>query len=292
MKLLSFGEIVWDIYPDKESLGGAPLNLAVHAAIQGMDTWLASAVGDDELGRRAISAARHFGVNVSSVTVLSGRETARCMVNCDENTKPTYLLPDETTFDTIALPKEPSTVDIVSFGTLALRSSHNRSVIKTILENVSHRCVFVDINLRAPFYSKNAILFCLENANILKMSEEEVSILSAQLGYIVTDAENVAKRLAKEHPNLELVLVTCGGVGAVCYEVKTERIYRCEATKTQVLSTVGAGDSFSASFLVCYFAEGSIMNALKHAADVSALVCANTEVFSEKIRAEINERIV
>ena len=63
MKILSFGEIIWDVYPDKRHIGGAPLNLAAHAKKQGAEAYLMSAVGDDELGKKALSALDGFGVN-------------------------------------------------------------------------------------------------------------------------------------------------------------------------------------------------------------------------------------
>ena len=54
MKILSFGEIIWDVYPHKKCIGGAPLNFAAHASRAGAESYLLSSVGNDELGREAI----------------------------------------------------------------------------------------------------------------------------------------------------------------------------------------------------------------------------------------------
>lgn len=51
MKILSFGEIIWDMYPDKKTLGCAPLNFAAHSVLFGHTVYLASAVGETDLGR-------------------------------------------------------------------------------------------------------------------------------------------------------------------------------------------------------------------------------------------------
>ena len=33
--VLVFGEIIWDVYPDKSCIGGAPLNFAAHFVREG-----------------------------------------------------------------------------------------------------------------------------------------------------------------------------------------------------------------------------------------------------------------
>ena len=54
MKILAFGEILWDIFPNKKCIGGAPLNFAAHAAKQGSEAYILSAVGQDTFGDEAI----------------------------------------------------------------------------------------------------------------------------------------------------------------------------------------------------------------------------------------------
>ena len=67
MRLLAFGEILFDCYPDKRFLGGAPLNLAAHAVRCGAEAFLLSAVGKDKAGREAIHGAKAFGVRTDFI---------------------------------------------------------------------------------------------------------------------------------------------------------------------------------------------------------------------------------
>ena len=60
--ILTFGEIIWDVYPDKKLIGGAGLNFAAHCAKSGTKSYMISAVGNDELGFDAITYAEDFGV--------------------------------------------------------------------------------------------------------------------------------------------------------------------------------------------------------------------------------------
>ena len=71
MRILSFGEIIFDIYPDRECIGGAPLNFAAHACREGADAYLLSAVGNDILGNRALEFLNKIGIFTDYVSVKS-----------------------------------------------------------------------------------------------------------------------------------------------------------------------------------------------------------------------------
>ena len=103
MKLLSFGEIIWDVFPDAAHIGGAPLNFAAHAAMQGVDSYVLSGIGHDELGHRAIEEIATLGVNTSLVSVCD-RPTGQCIVTLDENAVPSYNVLSDTAYDLIEAP--------------------------------------------------------------------------------------------------------------------------------------------------------------------------------------------
>ena len=48
--VFSFGEIVWDIFPEEKKLGGAPLNFAYYIGKLGGNSRIVSALGNDDLG--------------------------------------------------------------------------------------------------------------------------------------------------------------------------------------------------------------------------------------------------
>ena len=62
MKILSFGEIIWDVYETEKFIGGAPLNLAAHCSKQGAESFMLSAVGNDDLGKCALEEVKGFNV--------------------------------------------------------------------------------------------------------------------------------------------------------------------------------------------------------------------------------------
>ena len=181
MKLLSFGEIIWDVFPNGAHLGGAPLNFAAHAAMQGADAYILSAGSADELGKRALLEIGELGVKTDCVSI-SKKATGSCIVKLNEKGVPSYDLVRDTAYDDISLPDVSNAdgFDVLAFGTLALRDRHNREILKELIAKVDFPVIFSDLNIRAPFYSKESILFCLENANILKISDEELKAANEQ----------------------------------------------------------------------------------------------------------------
>ena len=60
LTVVSIGEILSDVFPHSERLGGAPFNFAVHAHRLVHEVLFVSAVGDDRRGRRALEQLEHL----------------------------------------------------------------------------------------------------------------------------------------------------------------------------------------------------------------------------------------
>lgn len=277
MNLLSFGEIVWDIFCDNRYLGGAPFNFAAHSVALGAKVGLVSAVGDDELGKTTIKQIEGFGINTEYISVISGKETGKCLVTLNENAVPTYEIVDDAAYDHIQMPKLNENIDVIAFGSLAIRREKNKSVLKALLDRYSFSEVFVDINIRAPYYSAESIMFCLENATILKISEEELSTVTEIVFGETLCSENATKKISKNFNHMKTVIITRGEKGSFCYDCKTSELFVADAVQAKVVSTVGAGDSFGAAFLAMYMENKSYDKCLEFAAEISALVCSQAE---------------
>lgn len=287
-KILSFGEIIWDVFPDGEAvIGGAPLNFAAHAVKCGLSASLLSAIGSDPLGEKALQALKKLGVD-SSFVLNAALPTGRCIVTL-HNGSPSYevcrpaaydrILPTQKTLDQI----NAHHFDAFCFGTLAARESESRQALQTVLDTCAFGKIFCDINLRPDCYDEESVALCFSHANLLKISEEEEPLLAAFPFYRKLCPNGLANHidsLFAAYPALELILFTKGSEGAVIYQrdgSKTE-IAPC---KTQVVSTVGAGDSFGASFLSAYLNGATIEEAGALAARISAFVVSHKEAVPE-----------
>ncbi len=284
MKILSFGDIIWDVYPDKACIGGALLNFSAHVAKSGATSLLMSAVGDDKLGRDALCKLKKFGVDTKYVSVDKTRPTGQCRVTLDENAVPTFCLLDNVAYDNIVLTEDALAehFDAVAFGSVPIRHNDNADTLMCLIKNGNAGKVYCDVNLRAPFYTKETTDFCLKNSDILKVSEVELEyVITDLLGKKANGYDEALDILCSAYKNIELVLLTCGEEGAYAYLAKEKRSFFCPSKKVDVVSTVGAGDSFGATFLVEYLSGKDIPLCLEAATERAAYVVSHMDAVPE-----------
>ena len=104
MRVLVFGEVLWDVFPDQKAIGGAPLNFAAHLLKLGCNARIVSAVGDDELGQETLATIRQLGLDTSYVSVIP-RPTGVARVTLDEHGAPSYELVRDVAYDFIPFPR-------------------------------------------------------------------------------------------------------------------------------------------------------------------------------------------
>ncbi|MCJ7626241.1 MAG: carbohydrate kinase [Anaerolineaceae bacterium] len=280
MKLLSFGEILWDIIGKQQHLGGAPFNLAVHAARCGMDAGIVSALGTDALGTQALQATTEHHVDPRFIQVLQDYPTGRVDVTVSAQGQPDYVIHEHVAFDHIAM-DEPTieaivaqAYDVFCFGTLVQRCEASRSSLVHLLERLrSTPCrIFCDVNLRQHYYHPSVLEFCLDACHILKLNEDEVAVLGQMFFHKTFSAlEEVCSALAHAK-DIDIILVTLGPRGAGLFAQGT--FYRVPGLSVQVADTVGAGDAFSAKFLSHYLNSGDLMGAIERANALGAYVAS------------------
>ena len=205
VKALSFGEILWDIYPDERFIGGAPLNFAAHLARHGGDISMLSAVGNDPWGAETLVAVRRLGIGGKYLAVSAGKQTGRCLVTLSEDGTPSYDLLQDVAYDYIRCDGLAESFDLLYFGTLALRSGYNLHTLERLLAENAFGEIFVDVNIRLPFCSAEVLSFCVENATVLKVSTEELPTVLELLGMALEDdPPALMSALAQRFPKLKL----------------------------------------------------------------------------------------
>lgn len=279
MKILSFGEVLWDVFESGEFIGGAPLNFAAHLAKMGENAYILTSVGKDALGTKTIEKINDFGVKTDYLSVVNTLETGKCLVTLDNNKIPQYNLLNNVAYDKILSENIPDDFNVLYFGTLALRNEFNRSALNKLLDSHCFKEVFVDVNIRPPFFSNDTVEFAVKNATILKISDEELPIISRLLS--INCENDFAKNLCEKYRNLKLVIVTRGENGSYCFDADQNREYTAESVKVSVASTVGAGDSFSAAFLHKFLSGYDIGHCLNFASKVAAFVVSETEAIPD-----------
>lgn len=284
MKILAIGEIIFDIFGNDAAIGGAPLNFCAHCVACGTQAALVSGVGSDEYGSAALKYLHSFGVEPCFVC-RNELETGKCIVSV-ENGNPSYNVLRPAAYDSIQTDIsaiKAYSADVFAFGTLVQREEKSRNAVKAILRNCSFDNIFCDVNLRKGCYDAESCRLCLENATILKLSSEEEPLL-AQFGFYESDnnQEKLLKNIAKSFGNIRLILYTKGEKGSVIFDAANGRYEYFSALKTTVVSTVGAGDSYSAAFLCEYLKSGDIAKAGEAGTKLSAYVVSVKEAIPQK----------
>lgn len=273
--VVGIGEALWDMLPAGKQLGGAPANFAFHVSQFGLQSRVVSAVGADRLGQeiRQVFAQRGLQGLIDEVPYPTGT----VQVSVDTEGIPSYEINEGVAWDHI--PFTPSLRDLarqtraVCWGSLAQRSTVSRQTIAQFIDAMPDdaQCIKVfDINLRQNFYTREIIQQSLHLCNVLKINDEELVCLSRMFDYPDIDMQAKCRMLLDSY-NLNLLILTCGVNGS--YVFTPNNVSFVETPKVDVVDTVGAGDSFTATLVASLLKGRSVREAHERAVRVSAFVC-------------------
>ena len=272
--IVGIGEVLWDHFEDKDNyvLGGAPFNFAYHVNQFGLNSLVISAIGNDKLGQKLEADVKKKNVPY----MLERLNLPTGVVNVKEvDGKPRYDILTERAWDYIPnteqLKEIATNTKAACFGSLAQRSETSRNSILAFLDAIPSDALRIfDINLRQNWYSKEVIKTSLQKANVLKINDDELLIIQRMFGYIDITQENTCRLIMHDY-QLDMLILTCGDKGSYIF-TKDEMSY-LSTNDIKVVDTVGAGDSFTASFIASMLKGKTIHEAHRIAVNVSAFVC-------------------
>lgn len=276
MRLVSIGEILWDVFPEGEFIGGAPFNLAAHAARLGNESHLLSAVGNDDYGTRALAEMRRLGVRQDLMTVSRRNPTGIVSISRASAEEASYTILRPAAYDDVSPSAE--LLDRVKqiapqwlcFGTLFAHLESGLATLRQLLE-VSPGRRFYDVNLRDGHYHWDTVETLLQAANVVKLNEHELGWVARKSGYQGQPFADLCDSLSKEYA-LETICVTRGGRG--CGISHRGEIVDVPGESITVASTVGAGDAFSAMLLHGISSGWSIAECARKANRLGAFVAS------------------
>ena len=273
--IVGMGEALWDCLPEGRKIGGAPANFAYHVGQFGFESLAVSAIGDDELGREIVEKFNQRNLNFRLETVAY--PTGTVQVTLDDKGIPCYEIMENVAWDNIPYSSELESIArdcrAVCFGSLAQRSEVSRQTINRFLDEMpddEDTYTIFDINLRQHFYCKETVVNSLNKCNVLKINDEELVVVSEMFGFGGLSDEQVCRKILSEY-NLKMLILTCGTNGSYVYTA--DNVSFQPTPKVEVADTVGAGDSFTGSFVASILRGKSISEAHKRAVEVSAFVC-------------------
>lgn len=263
-----FGEVLFDCFPSGEKiLGGAPFNVAWHLQAFGQQPRFISRVGSDDAGERIRHAMQHWGMRTTWLQTDAHRPTGEVRVSLQAG-EPSYDIIEPAAYDFIdgqLLTELPS--KLLYHGSLGLRNARSNAALDQ-LRRADPRTIFMDVNLRSPWWRRDQVLEWVGQADWIKLNEAEFALLHGE-----TDDLPAAARDFLHQYGLRGVVVTRGERGAMVISQAQAPLQVAPVRASRVVDTVGAGDAFSSVLLLGLNLDWPMRETLERAQDfASALV--------------------
>jgi len=275
LTIAGIGELLWDVLPEAEVLGGAPVNFSYHVTALGAKGVPISTIGLDPRGGKALDELRQRGLETSAISLCPDFDTGYVLAAVDAEGKARYDFPDEVAWDHLLINEYAENLitrlDAVCFGSLAQRSEQSRRAIHGFLDALRGETLKVfDINLRQDFYSRKVIEESLKRTDILKLNDEELPVLARLLDLGGSGDRWLASLMDRYH--LKMAVLTRGGGGSLL--LTPDKGSEHPGIITEVEDTIGAGDAFTAAATLGFLQEMALEDINEQANRVAAYVCS------------------
>ena len=262
MAVLCIGEMLIDFTPYKgETLvykanpGGAPANVAVSLARNGIDTGFMGKLGDDDFGRLLKRTLEENNITHLCPELTSEATTTLAFVTLDQSGDRKFTFARKPGADMLLNVSDIDKIDfneydLIHAGSVSQSGSPSRDAVTEALRRAKDagKLVSFDINFRDKIWSFDE---CLAEVNrllpyidLLKISDEELDFVGGE--------DNILKFMSEN--SISVIVLTRGGEGARVFFGGL--YYDIPSMKVQVKDTTGAGDAYWGGFLSCLLDQG------------------------------------
>jgi len=266
------GEVLYDCFPDGQSVpGGAPFNVVWNLRGFGLHPRFISAVGEDTLGQKLLQLSQQWGIDCRDIEVIPSAPTSVVEVLLKDGI-PSYRIVESTAMDALVAPEldVSESWGMLYHGSLAFRGEASMEMLRTLRGEWKGR-VFVDINIRNPWFDLHRFESLIRGVEYLKINDEELS----QIMEATVTEENLTSILTtfQKEFGIENVILTCGKQGAYWSSV-SEGVYYSPAIQCgAMVDTIGAGDAFASVCLLGISRGWDLTSTLRKASLFAGRVC-------------------
>lgn len=264
--LCIFGEVLFDHLPDgRRVLGGAPFNVAWHLQAFGEHPLMISRVGNDGEGDEVKAAMQRWGLDPDGLQTDNDLPTGKVQITIEQG-EPNYDIVYPAAWDAIEPAIQPQNCRLLYHGSLALRSERSRESWKE-LRSGAIETVFVDVNLRPPWYGRDRVLQALTGAHWVKLNGNEMEQLAPGHG---TKQQRARAFIIKY--GLDGLILTSGAEGAAVATASGEYLETRPSRGIVVKDTIGAGDSLTAVMILGLMREWPLQTTLDRAQSFASAI--------------------
>ena len=272
--VVSYGEVLWDLLPDKSIIGGAPFNFTYRINSLGNNGMMVSRVGDDPMGRQALQKIWNLGLSLDYIQNDRQHPTGTVDIFFDDKMNPDFTINRDAAYDyiehTTALERLCRSAECFCYGTLAQRNKVSRNTLFGLFDLLDGAVCFYDINLRKECYSTGVINDSLTKANIVKLNDTEAVELKEILSFSSSGLVDTGKYITEAY-DIEVCLITLGENGVLAVSQSGEICY-VPGHKVKLADPLGAGDAFSAGFIHEWLNNRNISEACRFGNILGAVV--------------------
>lgn len=290
LNVVCFGEILWDEFPDKKIIGGAPLNVALRLRSLENSVAMISRIGTDQEGKDLMAYLKENHLSTKGVQIDPDLPTGKVKVHLDKSNTATYTILEPVAWDNIEFTENDllnvEKSDAFVYGSLACRNTQSKSTLVKLIKKAPFK-VF-DANLRPPFYDLDLVSELMNQADLIKLNDEELDEIAAHLKLPTTNTKDAMLALAKL-TRAKYICVTLGSKGAML--LANDKLYSNPGYQVKVVDTVGAGDSFLAYLIDQLLNHLSPQKSIDRSCAMGALVASKKGAISPVKKTEIDHML-
>ncbi|MBF0274789.1 MAG: carbohydrate kinase [Nitrospinae bacterium] len=276
LRPLIFGEVLFDVFPDKEILGGAPFNVAWNLKGFGLNPLFVSRVGKDERGHKIKTAMEGFGLDCSGLQMDEEFQTGMVKIELKGKSHTFNILPEQA-YDFINKEEalkcvETEDLALLYHGSLISRGKVSKCTLEYIKKTI-HPPVFVDVNLRPPWSRPEDFKEYSGNARWMKINNDELFEITGKKASDLTWLKETALSYMKD-VSLQTLFLTLGEQGSLIIDGKN--IYEGAGKRVSVnniVDTVGAGDAYSSVVIMGILSQWSFQTIIERSEEFASAVC-------------------
>lgn len=253
LKIVSMGEVLWDVFGKNEFLGGAPLNFAANVRRLGHSVVFLTAVGRDTRGTDALRQMHMLGLPTDWVQTVTDRATGTAIVTTDSAGNATFVINRPSAFDCLCIDDallvrlRDMCADWIYFGTLTQTDTHSEQALLQVIQALPQAKRFYDMNLRTDHWNFPLVQRLSALATVLKLNDTEAErLFELTFGPRQFCLEEFCKYWCMTY-GIEIICVTLGKNGCAVFTAGTLSIFN--GFIVNVADTVGSGDAFASAFL-------------------------------------------
>ncbi len=271
-----FGEVLFDRFPDGNAmLGGAPFNVAWHLKGFGCTPLIISRIGEDAAGRLVQQAMQDWGLDSTGLQTDGTYPTGAVEIEMSGTKHSFDILPDQA-YDQIDIGQSLEATKHIKaalfyHGSLAIRTAKACQVLEDLLSSIELP-IFVDINLRDPWWQAEELPSIFQRARWVKVNEEELNIIADKLGFSSENLQNVSLNFKNQY-DIEQLVVTQGEQGAILFDSSQDVVEVTPISIGKIVDTVGAGDAFSSVHILGLLRGWTSKLTMQRAQEFASRIC-------------------